>query len=112
MITTGMAWYTPESWRQLEEAIAAAGMPKAMLASSYAEFVAQYDAFARGFERQGVRVEKTPIDVPHMVAWCKRWGLSINAAGRSKYAAALAGHGGDREELDRRGFVDRTRAEH
>ena len=106
------AWYTPESWLQLEEAIAAAGMPKNMLCASYEEFLAMFDDFAREWEKQGVRVVKVSIDVPHMVAWCKRWGLPINNMGRSKYGAALAAAGGDREELDRLGFVDLPRAEH
>ena len=52
------AWYTPESWRQLEEAIAAAGMPKNMLCASYAEFVDAYNVYARGFEGRGVRVRE------------------------------------------------------
>lgn len=106
------AWYSPESWRQLEEAIAAAGMPKTMLCDSYAEFAARFDSMVREFERQGVRVEKVSIDVPHMVAWCRRWGLEINNAGRTRYGAMLALADGDREKLDARGFVDRTRAEH
>jgi hypothetical protein len=29
-----LAWRTPESWRQLKEAVAAAGMPKDRLAGS------------------------------------------------------------------------------
>ena len=108
----GQAWYTAEGWRQLEEAVAAAGLPKGALCSSYAEFVARFDGMAREAARQGVKVEKTPIDVPHMVAWCKRWGLQINSAGRTKYGAVLAAAGGSREKMDAMRFVDRTRAEH
>jgi len=107
----GAAWYSPESWRQLEEAVAAAGLPKTILAGSYAEFVAAFDAQARAYARQGVRVEKLPVDVPHMAAFCKRWGLELTSVGRTKYGAALAAAGGDREALDRGGFVDRTRTE-
>jgi hypothetical protein len=87
-------------------------MPKHTLVGSYAEFVASFDSAARGFERQGVRVEKTPIDAPHLVAWCGRWGLRIDTAGRSRYGAALLAAGGDLAELDRGGFVDRTRRGH
>jgi len=56
----GAAWYTPASWLQLEEAVAAAGLPKTILAGSYAEFVVAFDAQARTFARQGVKVEKVP----------------------------------------------------
>jgi hypothetical protein len=108
----GQAWYTPESFRQLEEAIAAQGMARSMLCSSYAEFVTQFDVMTRGFAAKGFRVEKTLIDVPHMVAWCKRWGLELNSAGRTRYGAMLSLSGGDREKMDNKRFVDRTRMEH
>jgi hypothetical protein len=106
-----MAWYTPESWRQLEEAIAAAGMPKDMLASSYAKFVAQFDQSVRAFEKHGVKVMKAPVDVPHMVRWCGRQGLDIDAAGRSKYGLALTLVSGDRGRMDDTGLDDRMRRE-
>jgi hypothetical protein len=108
----GQAWYSPESWRQLEEAIAAAGMPKEYLCSSYAEFVTRFDSMAREFERQGFRIEKISVDVPHMVKWCKRWGLEINNAGRTRYVSMLGLADGDCAKVDARGFVDRTRTEH
>ena len=111
-VAVAQAWFTPASWVQLEEAIAAAGMPKTVLADSYEDFVSAFDCFVREFTRQGIRVEPTPIDVPHMVAWCARWGLRIDSVGRTKYVAALAMAGGDLAEVDRRPFVDRTRTEH
>jgi len=107
----GQAWYSPESFRQLKEAVAAQGMPKGVLCSSYAEFVTRFDAMARGFASQGFRVEKVSVDVPHMVAWCKRWGLEINNAGRTRYVATLGLADGDSEKTDSMRFVDRTRAE-
>lgn len=111
-VAVAQAWFTPASWVQLEEAIAAAGMPKTVLADSYEDFVSAFDCFVREFARQGIRVEPTPIDVPHMVAWCARWGLRIDSAGRTKYVAALAMADGNLAEVDRRPFVDRTRTEH
>ena len=111
-VAVAQAWFTPASWVQLEEAIAAAGMPKTVLADSYEDFVAAFGRFARGFEERGIRVEKLPIDVPHMVDWCSHWDLKIDSAGRAKYGAALALAGGDLAEVDRRPFVDRTRTEH
>jgi hypothetical protein len=87
----GLAWYTPESWRQLEEAITAAGLAKSMLLGSYAEFVARFDNMRHEFERQGVKVKKAPIDVARMVARCERQGVRIDAAGRAKYMALGGG---------------------
>jgi hypothetical protein len=75
----GQAWYTPETWRQLEAAVAEAGMPKDTLCSSYEVFVAKYERMARECEERGVKVEKRPVDVAQMVAWCARWGLRNDA---------------------------------
>jgi hypothetical protein len=111
-VAIAQAWYTPESWRHLEAAVAKAGLPKDTLCSSYEVFVAKWERMAREFERRGVKAEKTPIDVSHMVAWCARWGLSLDGKGRAKYGAMLAAVDGDCAKLDRSGFVDRTRAEH
>jgi hypothetical protein len=108
----GQAWYTPESFRQLEAAISAAGMPRNMLCSSYAEFVTRFDAMAREFARRGFKVEKVSVDVPRMVAWCKRWGLEINSAGRTRYVAMLGLSDGDSERADSMRFVDRIRTAH
>jgi len=108
----GQAWYTPESFRQLEEAIKAAGMPKEYLCSSYAEYIAAFDSIAREFKRHGFGVEKVPVDVSHMVAWCGRWGLKINNAGRTRYVAMLGLADGDCEKMDGLEFVDPTRTEH
>ena len=87
-VVIAQAWFTPASWALLEAAIAAAGMPQTILADSYEDFISAFDCFARGFEEQGIRVEKLPINVPHMVEWCSRWGLEINSAGRARYGAA------------------------
>jgi hypothetical protein len=108
----GQAWYSEPSFHELEEAVAAAGMPKDTLCSSYAEFVTRFDAMLRGFERRGFRVEKVSVDVPRMVAWCACWGLQINNAGRTRYVAMLGLSDGDPEKADSRRFVDRTRTEH
>jgi hypothetical protein len=93
--TLNAAWYTPESWRQLEEAVAEAGLPPEMLVGSHADFVARFDILRSHYERQGVRVVKMPIDVPHMVAWCKRYGMPLNTASRAQYMAHMA-LGGDK----------------
>ena len=87
-------------------------MPANTVCASYAEFVARFDVMARGFASQGFRVEKVFVDVPHMTAWCKRWGLSINNAGRTRYVSMLGLSDGDRAKADSVRFVDRTRVEH
>lgn len=105
-VRQALAWYSPESWRQLEEAVQAAGLPRTILSPTYEEFVSMFDATVRRFEDAGIAYEKVVIDVPHMVEWCKRWGLKLNNMGRTKYGAALSLCEGDRNELDRLDFSD------
>jgi hypothetical protein len=98
-----MAWFSPESWRQLE------AVSDAAVCGSYEEFLRHATEMVRAFEAEGIEVEKHFLDVPHMVAWCRRWGYRIDSKGRAAYGSALLAAGGDPAELDRRGFVDHTR---
>ncbi len=98
MSTIGMAWFT-----ELE------AVSDGEVCGSYGEFVRLATAQVRAFEASGIEVEKHFLDVRHMAGWCRRWGYRIDARGRAAYGAALLAAGGDPAELDRRGFVDRTR---
>jgi hypothetical protein len=95
-----MAWYTPASWRQLQEAVGAGD-------DSYEEFVRRVDEQIRLFAARGIVVEKMLIDVPHMLAWCKRHGYGVNdSKGRATYGAMLQMADRDLAELDRMDFED------
>ena len=90
----GMAWYTPESWRRLE------AIADGELCDTYEDFVRKATRMIRGFEAQGITVEKFLINIDHMVAWCRRHGLSVDGRARSAYGAILTMHGGVPFDLD------------
>ncbi len=84
----GQVWYSLEAWRELERAVAAAGLGERLC--SHAEFVAEFDRFVRKCEKRGERVKKVSIVVPDMVAWIDQRGYKFDAAARRRYAAFAA----------------------
>lgn len=83
MNAVGMAWYSPAAWAQLE------AMPEARIEKTYGEFISAFKRAARGFEAQGIGVERVEIDVDRMAGWCHRNGYEIDTKGRAAYGAAL-----------------------
>jgi hypothetical protein len=100
----GLAWYTPETWRQL------AAIPEARIEKSYDDFVSTFENLQQKFAAQGITVEKITLDVDHMVAWCRRHGYEVDSIGRAKYGALLHAAGGDPKVLDNMPITDNTRA--
>jgi hypothetical protein len=90
-----MAWYTPTSWRRLQE------VTEAPLAGSYDAYVALTEEMIREFEdKHGILVVKTLIDVDDMAAWCRKNGYRINARGRAAYGAMVAAWRGRDNQTD------------
>jgi hypothetical protein len=83
MSTMGVAWYSAEAWKQLEV------IPEAGIAKSYADFVRTFETLARKFAAQGIAVEKMPIDLEQMRAWCHRRGYEIDDKGRAVYGTMV-----------------------
>ena len=102
-VTMALAWYSPETWRQL------AAISEAHIEKNYRDFVRTFESMAREFAVQGVVVEKVIIDVDHMLAWCHRHGYEIDSTGRATYGAMLQAAGGDPKVLDKTPIVDKTR---
>jgi hypothetical protein len=91
---SGVAWYTPASWRQLQ---AVAGDTLC----TYAEFKRKTEAIVCGFGVRGIKAQKVAIDVDHMAAWCKRHSYPIGASSsRSAYGAVLMAMNGELFDLD------------
>jgi hypothetical protein len=82
MSTVGMAWYDAEAWRQLE------AIPEADIQKSYRDFVRTFETLARKIAAQGFVVEKIPVDVEQMRAWCHRHGYEIDER-RAVYGTML-----------------------
>jgi hypothetical protein len=79
----GMGWYTPETWRELQ------AIPEAEIEMSYPQFVRKVERMIAGFEAEGARVVRVPIDVAQMVAWCHRHGYEADTRGRALFGSAL-----------------------
>jgi hypothetical protein len=79
----GMSWYSPESWQRLE------AIPEAQIEKSYSDFVQDFNTAKRKFVAQGLEVEKIPVDINHMIAWCHSHGYQIDGKGRAVYGAIL-----------------------
>jgi hypothetical protein len=99
----GMAWYTPEAWKQL------AAMPEARIEKSYQDFVQAFERGVRELATRGVRVEKLVIDVAKMTEWCHRNGYAIDTKGRATYGSMLMLARDDPEVMNRPP-IDKTRS--
>jgi hypothetical protein len=73
-----MAWYTPETWRELQ------AIPEAEIEilRTYCGYVKRLIA---GLTAQGWRVVKVPVNVSQMVEWCHRHGYEADTRGRAAY---------------------------
>jgi hypothetical protein len=75
-----IAWYTPQSWKRLQQ------VTDAPLAD-YEEYVARTEAIVRECARQGITAIKTTIDVDDMARRCRQTGRRIDTKGRASYMA-------------------------
>jgi hypothetical protein len=98
----GMAWYTPETWKQL------AAIPEARIEKSYQDFVHAFERGVREFAACGVQVEKIAIDVAKMAEWCQRNGYQVDTTGRTTYGSMLLLARDDPEVMNRPP-IDKTR---
>jgi hypothetical protein len=99
----GMAWYTPEAWKQL------VAMPEARIEKSYQDFVHAFERGVRELATRGVRVEKLTIDVAKMTEWCRRHGYEVDTRGRATYGSMLMLARDDPEVMNRPP-IDKTRS--
>lgn len=100
--TMGMAWYSPEAWRQLE------AFPKAGIKKSYRDYLRDFKSALRNFASQGIKVEKFSIDIDRMIAWCHRRAYEIDDKGGAVYGAMLVMARDHPDALDAP-IVDNTR---
>ena len=79
----GVAWFTPETWRELR------AHPEAKIEDTYSEYVRRYERALAAFTAQGFRVVKVPIDISLMIEWCHAHGYEIDSGGRAVFATVL-----------------------
>jgi hypothetical protein len=100
----GMAHYTPEAWRELR------ALPEAKIEMSYPQFMRKCERLIAGFEASGFQVEKVPIDVGQMVAWCHRHGFEIDTKGRAVFGSVLGACRASGQDVMTAPFEDSTHA--
>ena len=98
-----MAWYTPATWRELR------AIPEAGIELSYSAFVRKCERRIADYIAQGFRVEKVPVDIGQMKAWCRKHGYALDAKGRAAFGAALAMARDSGEDVMAARFRDNTR---
>jgi hypothetical protein len=99
-----VAWFTPETWRELR------GHPEAKIEDAYSEYVRRYERALAAFTAQGFRVVKVPIDIAVMIEWCHAHGYEIDSSGRAVFATALLAANDAGEDIRTVSFRDGTRA--
>ena len=77
----GFAWYEEAQWLRLREI---ADDPGA-LDDSYQAWLGSAEQAVATLRRQGISVEKIPLDVEHVAEWCKREQRPFNSAARAAF---------------------------
>jgi hypothetical protein len=80
-----MSWYSPADWKRLT------AIPEAHIRKSYYQFVRAAERAERMLAARCIRVRRLPIDIDHMITWCRRNNYKIDEAGRAIYGNAMAG---------------------
>jgi hypothetical protein len=98
-----MGWYTPATWRELR------AIPEAGIELSYSAFVRKCERRIPDYIAQGFRVEKVPVDIGQMKAWCGKHGYALDAKGRAAFGAALVTARESGEDITTLPVEDNTR---
>jgi hypothetical protein len=83
--------FSPSGYRLLEDAIAAARLPKKEKLCVYADYIADQDRRALELEEGDVVVQRRPIDVKSMLTWLDDQRLKPDKRGRNRYLRAFFG---------------------
>jgi hypothetical protein len=83
--------FSPEGYRLLADAIAAAGLRRRERLPEWDDYLADTDRFARGLEGDGVVVQRRLVDVERMLEWLNDHGLDPAERSRGKYVRARYG---------------------
>lgn len=83
MSAIGMSWYSKETWQELQ------AIPEAKIEMTYPQFVSKVERQIAAMRAQGYAVEKVPINIGQMVAWCHKHGYEVDSAGRSVFGVVL-----------------------
>lgn len=78
---TGIAWYFPNQWKQLRDAVS----DPERLEETYEEWLAIAEKAFANMAASGVPLIKVPVDVQDLVGWCQARNIPIDAKARAEY---------------------------
>ena len=81
---TGVAWFDQEQWEKLR-AVASDGE---VLEESYQAWLAMAERGIRELEETGMIIERVPVNVEELVAWCIEHDRPIDSSARAEFAAS------------------------
>ncbi len=81
-----VAWYKAKQWDDLLEA----SVDRDELEDTYFEWVQNWIKHEAMFAEQGLRMVKVEVDVPELVAWCKKRGIPLDGEARGAFVAMKA----------------------
>jgi hypothetical protein len=81
----GIAWFDAEQWRRLTEVVP----DRNELDDTFQVWERDAKRALKEFKRQGQLVEKVPIRIDELLAWCTLRGRSPDSRARSEYVSEL-----------------------
>jgi hypothetical protein len=85
----GLSWYSREDWERLHEI----ADDRAKLDDTYEDWERQALKMIQDLEAVGRRVQKVPINIEALIAWCRERKCRIDMAARSEYVSYLLSQG-------------------
>ena len=89
MTQLGLAWYSREDWERLREIADDRDKPD----DTYEDWERHALKMIHDLETVGRRVQKVPINIEALIAWCRERKCRIDMAARSEYVSHLLSQG-------------------
>jgi len=89
MTQLGLAWYSREDWERLREI----ADDRDKLDDTYEDWERHALKMIHDLETVGRRVQKVPINIEALIAWCRERKCRIDMAARSEYVSHLLSQG-------------------
>jgi hypothetical protein len=81
----GFAWYDEAQWLLLTGVVP----DRSELCETFHDWERAAIAAVRKIETQGNTVERVPVEVVALCAWCRERGLPVNGAARAEYVTSI-----------------------
>ena len=84
-VRIGVAWFDRDQWQRLAEVVP----DRNELDDTFQQWERSAKKALAELERRGQMVEKVPIKIDELLAWCTLRGLTPNGKARSEYVIEL-----------------------